>query len=287
MSNLADNVSGMEEAREPVPDATRQPAFARMMQMLSGYQITRALRFAVDLDLATILLDEPCTINDLTVFTGADHGTLERNVRLLESVGVFRTDGPNVEVTELGASLAQDGAAAARGLAQHWLDSNRESFQSLIGSSSGTDEGVDAGPIGTGAVAAGADSDGRDTPPDCQPDYQIVPDGLEPPECVPVGDAFVISSVLNDWTGEDLARILDSLSVATPPGGRVVLIELVLAPDGTTPRVGDTDPLMVSQLGGRGHTAAQWEWLLTSSGFDLVRIRPGVPPFSFIEATRR
>jgi hypothetical protein len=303
VSDQADNVVRMEEAAEPAPDTVRQPAFARMMQMLSGYQITRALRFAVDLDLATILLDEPCTIDDLTVFTGAEHGTLERNVRLLESVGIFRTDGPNVEVTEFGASLAQDGGLLARDLVQQWLDSNLDSLRSVIGSSGGegaVDDGrvgdvavgdVPVGnvPVGNVTVAAGgnplvgAGDDGKDTPPD----HRIVPAGLEPTECIPVGEALVISSVLNSWTGEELARILDSLSVATPPGGRVVLIEMVLPADGATPRIGDTDPLMVSQLGGRGHTAAEWESVLASSGFDLERIRPGVPPFSFIEATRR
>lgn len=211
------------------------------MRMLSGYPIGCALRFAVDLDLATILVDGPCTIEDLAVFTETDRGVLERNIRRLETVGVFRMHGSTVEVTELGASLARDGGA----------------------------EPVEM------------------PDPEVLEPAQYTVQATEVVESVSTGDAPIISSVLNDWTYDDFNRILSTLSAATPPGGRVILIELVLPPDGVVDRVGETDPLMVAQLGGRGHTAAEWTSVLAANGFRLDRIRPGTPPFSFIDAVRQ
>lgn len=219
---------GEDSAQSAAPAAPVPPdaSFMRRMEMLSGYPVGGALRFAVDLDLATILVDGPCTIEDLAVFTETDRSVLERQIRALESVGVFRVNGSTVEVTELGASLARDG--------------------------------------GEVVVAESVPADSVDT-----------------------HDAAVISSVLNDWTDEDFNRILATLSIATAPGARLMLIELVLPPDGVVQRVGETDPLLVGELGGRGHTAAEWESVLAANGFRIEGIRPAEAPFSFIDAVRQ
>ena len=248
----------MHEAEDWTKDGTAtgsasEATFMQKMRMLSGYQIARALRFAVDLDLATILADGPCTIEDLAVFTETDRGTLERHVRRLESVGVFRMNGSTVELTELGASLARETVAVPE--CEVTLEQP--------------------------APAPAPE------PTDLPDQMEMMQDVAQAVESIPVDDAFVVSSVLNDWTYDDFTRILDTLAVGTPSGGRVVLIELVLPPDGVPERVGDTDPLLVSALGGRGHTLAEWTSVLAASGFRLERVRPGTPPFSFIEAVRQ
>jgi hypothetical protein len=245
---------GEDSARNAAHEAT----FMQKMRMLSGYPIGCALRFAVDLDLATILVDGPCTIEDLAVFTETDRGVLERNIRRLESVGVFRVYGSTVEVTELGASLAREGGAESA------------AEQPYLAERTCLPEQLPKRP--EPAHAPGAD----DSVP-----INAIDDGVR------TDDAVVISSVLNDWTHDDFNRILSTLCAATPPGGRLVLIELVLPPDGVVERVGETDPLMVAQLGGRGHTAAEWTAVLAANGFRLERIRPGAPPFSFIDAIRQ
>ena len=233
----------MQDGEDSAQNGTHEATFTQKMRMLSGYPVGSALRFAVDLDLATILVDGPCTIDDLAVFTETDRVLLERNIRRLESVGVFRVHGSTVEVTELGASLAREGVPT---------------------------DGVSAGVVTFSADSVSVPADSVTVPPDG----------------VPASDAPVISSVLNDWTDEDFSRILGTLAAATPPGGPLMLIELVLPPDGVVQRVGETDPLMVAALSGRGHTAAEWESVLAANGFRLERIRPGVPPFSFLDAIR-
>jgi len=250
------------------------------MRMLSDYPIGRALRFAVDLDLATILVDGPCTIEDLAVFTETDRGVLERNIRQLESAGVFRVRGSTVEVTELGASLARDGSGAA------------VLIESDAGSSGAAEVGVRAGGSATKEESAPEENCPveRDSLAEQQcPAERDTLAGQCPAQqdSALAGNVSVISSVLNDWTYDDFNRILGTLAAATPSGGRLALIELVLPPDGVVEQVGDTDPLMVAALGGRGHTAAEWTSVLAANGFRLERIRPGVPPFSFIEAVRQ
>lgn len=272
----------------PIPTAADQTTFMQKMRMLSGYQVAHALRFAVDLDLATILVDGPCTIEDLAAFTEADRTVLERNVRRLESVGVFRMHGSTVEITELGASLARESGAAPESadVSEPGLDLELELEpepnperaatsvpEQLTASQDATDPAETtqvADSISTGSISTGP-----------------VPTDTVPTDTVPTDDALVLSSVLNDWTYEDFNRILGTLGAATPPGGRLLLIELVLPPDGVVPRVGDTDPLTVSALGGRGHTEAEWTSVLAACGFRLERIRPGVPPFSFLDAIRQ
>lgn len=228
----------MQDGEDSARNSAREATFTKRMRMLSGYPVGRALRFAVDLDLATILVDGPCTIEDLAAFTETDPGVLERNIRRLESVGVFRLRGSTVEVTELGASLARDA-------------------------------GAESVPIVEVEVIESAGDD------------EVSTDGVPRADSGPV-----ISSVLNDWTDEDFNRILGALATATPPGGRLMLIELVLPADGVVEGVGETDPLMVATLGGRGHTAAEWASVLAGAGFRLERIRPGTPPFSFLDAVR-
>ena len=101
----------MQDGYDSAGYAAHEATFPQKLRMLSDYPIGNALRFAVDLDLATILVDGPCTLEDLAVFTETDRCVLERNIRRLESVGVFRVHGSTVEVTELGASLARDGGS--------------------------------------------------------------------------------------------------------------------------------------------------------------------------------
>jgi hypothetical protein len=223
------------------------------MRMLSGHPVGCALRFAVDLDLATILVDGPCTIEDLAVFTETDRGVLERQIRALESVGVFRVNGTTVEVTELGASLARDGSLGPGA---------EPALEPIVLASARADVDHSAPTDGVSTDTVSADS-------------------------VHTAAAPVISSVLNDWTDEDFNRILATLCAATPPGARLMLIELVLPPDGVVQRVGETDPLLVGELGGRGHTAAEWASVLAANGFRLERIRPAEAPFSFIDAVRQ
>lgn len=62
----------------------------------------------------------------------------------------------------------------------------------------------------------------------------------------PDGDAYLLSSVLHNWSDEACVRILQNVRKAMAPGGRVLILEYVL-PDGDAPHVGkDIDMRMLA-----------------------------------------
>lgn len=107
--------------------------FVSMMQMLSGFQLSQALYTMAELDVPALLLDKPRTVEELADVTGADADALGRVIRFLETVGVFRVSNGIVEVTDLGATLA-DGApgGSARGIARFWMETHYAPFGDLL-----------------------------------------------------------------------------------------------------------------------------------------------------------
>ncbi|MGE3285375.1 MAG: methyltransferase [Pseudonocardia sp.] len=89
---------------------------------------------------------------------------------------------------------------------------------------------------------------------------------------VPRADAHVLSRVLHDWDDAAAIRILRTCRAATPPHGRLVIVEAVLperaAHDPATTRM---DLLMLVLLGGRERTEAEFRALLGAAGFTPTR----------------
>jgi hypothetical protein len=103
---------------------------------------------------------------------------------------------------------------------------------------------------------------------------------------VPRGDAYLLKSVLHDWTDEQCRVILGRCAEAAGASGRLVIVERVL-PDQVGR--GDLEALlsdlnMLVMLGGRERTESEFDRLLTSAGFRLGRIFRTGSPFSIIEA---
>jgi hypothetical protein len=108
------------------------PPFVSMMQLLSGFQLSQALYTIAELDVAGLLLDKPRTVEELAEAAGADTDALRRVVRFLETVGVFRVNGDVVEVTDLGATLAEGVPGSVRGLARYWMETHYAPFGDLM-----------------------------------------------------------------------------------------------------------------------------------------------------------
>lgn len=70
--------------------------------MLSGFEVSQALYVVAELGVATALLDGPRGIKDVAGEVGADTDALARVIRFLAPFGVFRTEGDEVAVTDLG-----------------------------------------------------------------------------------------------------------------------------------------------------------------------------------------
>lgn len=104
-------------------------------------------------------------------------------------------------------------------------------------------------------------------------------------ESVPAGaDVQVLKQILHDWDDERATAILASCRRALAPGGRLLLLEMVLPPDNRPSAVQPMDINMLVMLGGRERTEAEYGGLLAAAGFRLERVIATHSPFSVLEA---
>jgi O-methyltransferase domain/Dimerisation domain len=107
-------------------------------------------------------------------------------------------------------------------------------------------------------------------------------------EAVPAGgDAYVLKRVIHDWDDERTIAMLKNCHRAMLPKGRLVIIEMVIAP-GNEPFFGkqlDVE-LLLTTPGGRERTEAEYRSLLSAAGFELTTITPTESLVSVIEGVR-
>jgi SAM-dependent methyltransferase len=106
--------------------------------------------------------------------------------------------------------------------------------------------------------------------------FESVPEG---------GDAYVLKSILHDWSDDDAERILCNVRAAVAPGGKLLLLEAVL-PERTPSHIAAVFDLeMMVVLHGKERTHAEWTALLRRAGFRLDRVVDTAGPVAVIEAT--
>ncbi len=107
-------------------------------------------------------------------------------------------------------------------------------------------------------------------------------------EAAPPGaDTHVMCSVLHDWADEQAVRILSRSRRELPPGGRLLVVEMLLpASDAWHPSKW-SDLGMLLLTGGRERTAEEFAELFASSGYSVQSVTtvPG-SYFSVLEAHR-
>jgi hypothetical protein len=98
------------------------------------------------------------------------------------------------------------------------------------------------------------------------------------------GDAYIMKHIIHDWNDAEAVTILRNIRTAMNPGGRVILLESVIAP-GSQPDFGKIIDLeMLLMPGGRERTEQEFRNLFEQAGFKLTRIVPTKSPLSVIEA---
>jgi hypothetical protein len=103
---------------------------------------------------------------------------------------------------------------------------------------------------------------------------------------VPGGaDLHLMASVLHDWTDAQALTLLRNSRAAIEPGGRLVIVEMVLPADGSPHPARWSDLSMMVLTGGRERTCAEYANLLAAAGYELTAVRqlPG-SLFSVLEA---
>jgi len=98
------------------------------------------------------------------------------------------------------------------------------------------------------------------------------------------GDCYLLSHIIHDWNEGKCLTILGHCRKAIKPGGRLLIIEMVL-PAGDTPHPGKVlDMVMLVFPGGQERTEAEYGALLGKAGFRLSRVVPTASAVSVVEA---
>jgi SAM-dependent methyltransferase len=103
---------------------------------------------------------------------------------------------------------------------------------------------------------------------------------------VPEADLYVLKAILHDWDDAQSATILGHCARRLRPGGRVMIVEMVIPDDGR-PSLGHLmDINMLTMLPGQERTGDEYRALLATAGLRLDRILETHSPFQIIEASR-
>ena len=104
-------------------------------------------------------------------------------------------------------------------------------------------------------------------------------------ELPPGADVHLLCSILHNWSDPDAVDILQASSKALPPGGRVLVCEMIL-PDSPEPHPARWSDLgMMVMLGGRERTLPEFTALLNCAGLTAASVVPiRDSAFSVIEA---
>ena len=106
--------------------------------------------------------------------------------------------------------------------------------------------------------------------------FERVPDGC---------DAYIMKSIIHDWSDEYCQTILRLMREKLPKSGRVLVCEMVVSDDPAPSLAKMLDiEMLVMTVGGKERTAQEFSELFASSGLRLGRIVPTSRPTCVIEA---
>jgi precorrin-6B methylase 2 len=104
-------------------------------------------------------------------------------------------------------------------------------------------------------------------------------------EHVPAADLYLLKHVLHDWSDEEAVSILKRCRESILPGGKIVVIEILLGEMGE-PALGPLMDLnMMILCTGRERTLDEYRGLLEKAGFRFSKVKPIRSPMFVIEAT--
>jgi hypothetical protein len=101
---------------------------------------------------------------------------------------------------------------------------------------------------------------------------------------VPEADLYLLKNILHDSDDKQAVRILKNCQRAMHPGGRVVVIEMLLGEIGEPGWAPLSDLNMMVLLTGRERTLAEYSSLLEEAGLRIAKSTPIRSPMAVIEA---
>jgi SAM-dependent methyltransferase len=99
------------------------------------------------------------------------------------------------------------------------------------------------------------------------------------------GDAYILSHIIHDWDEASCIKILTNCRRAMKPGGRLLLVEMVIPPGNDFHPGKLSDMIMLAFTpGGSERTADEYAALFAKAGLKLTRVVPTASPVSVVEA---
>jgi hypothetical protein len=101
---------------------------------------------------------------------------------------------------------------------------------------------------------------------------------------IPPCDAYLMMTVLHDWSDAEAVAILANLKANCPRTAKLLLVEGIVRPETRNDFVKDLDIEMLVMTTGHERTQSEWNSVLQGGGFRLVRVIPAGPWSSILEA---
>jgi hypothetical protein len=101
---------------------------------------------------------------------------------------------------------------------------------------------------------------------------------------VPPCDAYMMMTVLHDWSDEESIAILKNIKVNAPRNAKLLIVEGVVQPDARDSFLMDLDIEMLVMTTGRERTLKEWRTVISAAGMRLTRVMAAGPRSSIVEA---
>jgi threonine dehydrogenase-like Zn-dependent dehydrogenase len=100
-------------------------------------------------------------------------------------------------------------------------------------------------------------------------------------ESIPAGDLLLLKLILDDWSDEECVTILHKCREALTPGGRIIVVGMVM--DNANPHAALTDMVMLMACTGRVRSIAEFDALFDAAGLKRTAVHDTGTPMSVIE----
>jgi hypothetical protein len=100
---------------------------------------------------------------------------------------------------------------------------------------------------------------------------------------IPSCDAYMLMTVLHDWSDAESIAILKNINAAAPRNAKLLILEGVVQPDAHDHFLLDLDIEMLVMTTGRERTREEWDAVVGGAGLRPARVIPAGPWSSIIE----
>lgn len=89
---------------------------------------------------------------------------------------------------------------------------------------------------------------------------------------IPAADVYVLKKIMHDWDDAACIRVLDNCRKAMRPGGRILVVDGIIAEGNSYQQTKALDLLMLALLPGGERTITQFEAIFSSAGLRTVSV---------------